>query len=45
MPVMGGIALALATGRNHPEIAIMLMTGHADQRKRAHGLDALVDRH
>lgn len=42
MPVMDGIALALATGRAHPEIAIMLMTGYADQRERAHELDALV---
>ena len=42
MPVMDGIALALATGRNYPEIAIMLMTGYTDQRERAHGLDALV---
>jgi CheY-like chemotaxis protein len=42
MPVMDGIALALCAGRDHPEIAIMLMTGYADQRERAHGLDALV---
>jgi CheY-like chemotaxis protein len=42
MPVMDGIALALAAGRDHPEVAIMLMTGFADQRERAHGLDALV---
>jgi CheY-like chemotaxis protein len=42
MPVMDGVALALATGRAHPEVAIMLMTGYADQRERAHGLDALV---
>ena len=42
MPVMDGIALALATGRDHPELAIMLMTGYADQRERAHGLDALI---
>lgn len=42
MPVMDGIALALAVGRDHPEVAIMLMTGFADQRERAHGLDALV---
>ena len=34
--------LALATGQNHPDITIMLMTGYADQRERAHGLDALV---
>jgi two-component system cell cycle response regulator CpdR len=42
MPVMDGIALALAAGRDHPDMAIMLMTGYADQRERAHGLDALV---
>jgi two-component system cell cycle response regulator CpdR len=42
MPVMDGIALALAAGRDHPDVPIMLMTGYADQRERAHGLDALV---
>jgi len=42
MPIMDGIALALAAGRDHPDLAIMLMTGFADQRERAHGLDALV---
>jgi CheY-like chemotaxis protein len=42
MPVMDGVALALAAGRAHPDVAIMLMTGYADQRERAHGLDALV---
>ena len=42
MPVMDGIALALAAGRDHPDVAIMLMTGYADQRERAHELDALV---
>ena len=42
MPRLDGIALALAAGRDHPDLAIMLMTGFADQRERAHGLDALV---
>jgi CheY-like chemotaxis protein len=42
MPVMDGIALALATARDHPDITILLMTGYADQRERAHGLDALI---
>ena len=42
MPAMDGIALALAAGRDHPEMAIMLMTGYGDQRERAHELDALV---
>jgi CheY-like chemotaxis protein len=42
MPVMDGLDLAFATGLGHPQIAIMLMTGFADQRERAHGLDAFV---
>ncbi len=42
MPVMDGIALALAAGRDHPEVAIMLMTGYADQRERTRRLDALI---
>jgi two-component system, cell cycle response regulator CpdR len=42
MPVMDGIALALAAARDHPELIIVLMTGFADQRERAANLDALV---
>ena len=42
MPVMDGIALALAAARDWPELMILLMTGYADQRERAHGLDALI---
>jgi CheY-like chemotaxis protein len=42
MPVMDGIALALAAGRDYPKLTILLMTGYADQRERTHGLDALV---
>jgi CheY-like chemotaxis protein len=42
MPVMDGIALALAAARDYPEIVILLMTGFADQRERASGLDALI---
>jgi DNA-binding response OmpR family regulator len=42
MPVMDGIALALAAARDYPEMIILLMTGYADQRERAHGLDALI---
>jgi two-component system, cell cycle response regulator CpdR len=42
MPVMDGIALALSVGAQYPEVTILLMTGFADQRERAHGLDALV---
>jgi DNA-binding response OmpR family regulator len=39
---MDGIALALAAARDDPELVILLMTGYADQRERAHGLDALI---
>jgi CheY-like chemotaxis protein len=42
MPVMDGIALALAAARDHPSLTIMLMTGYADQRERASGLEGLV---
>jgi CheY-like chemotaxis protein len=42
MPVMDGIALALAASRDHPALTILLMTGYADQRERAHGLEALI---
>ncbi|WP_298984307.1 response regulator [uncultured Roseibium sp.] len=42
MPVMDGIALALHTARDFPEMPILLMTGFADQRERANGLDSLV---
>lgn len=42
MPVMDGIALALHVGARYPDLTILLMTGFADQRERAHGLDALV---
>lgn len=42
MPIMDGIALALAAARDYPDLTILLMTGYADQRERAHGLDALV---
>jgi two-component system cell cycle response regulator CpdR len=42
MPVMDGIALAMAAGRAHPDMVIVLMTGFADQRERSHELDALI---
>jgi two-component system, cell cycle response regulator CpdR len=42
MPVMDGIALALAAARDYPDLTIVLMTGYADQRERASGLDALI---
>jgi len=42
MPIMDGIALALAAARDHPNLAILLMTGYADQRERASNLEALI---
>lgn len=42
MPLMDGIALALAVSRDRPLLPIVLMTGFADQRERASGLDALI---
>lgn len=42
MPVMDGIALALAAVRDYPAMPILLMTGYADQRERAHGLEQLI---
>jgi CheY-like chemotaxis protein len=42
MPMMDGIALALAAAREKPSMPILLMTGYADQRERARDLDALI---
>jgi CheY-like chemotaxis protein len=42
MPIMDGIALALAASRDFPDMPILLMTGYADQRERASGLELLI---
>ena len=42
MPVMDGIALALDVGARYPDVTVVLMTGFADQRERAHGLESLI---
>ena len=42
MPIMDGIALALAAKRDFPELTILLMTGYADQRERARGLESIA---
>src|SRR5882724_10296524 len=42
MPLMDGIALALATARDFPKLTILLMTGFPDQRERASGLNAIA---
>jgi CheY-like chemotaxis protein len=43
MPLMDGIALALSIGRDYPGLPILLMTGFADQRERAHDLEAIIE--
>ena len=42
MPIMDGIALALHVAAGFPQVIIVLMTGFADQRERAHGMDTLI---
>jgi two-component system, cell cycle response regulator CpdR len=44
MPGLDGIALALKAGKDHPAMKILLMTGYAAERQRAHNLEALVHR-
>jgi two-component system, cell cycle response regulator CpdR len=43
MPLMDGIALALAAARDFPNLPILLMTGFADQRERAHDLNLIIE--
>lgn len=42
MPEMDGIALALKASKDWPDMPILLMTGYAAERQRAHNLDALI---
>ena len=42
MPVMDGIALALKIAADRPGLPILLMTGFAAEKQRAHNLDALT---
>ena len=42
MPELDGIALALQVSRDRPDMPIILITGFAKERQRAHNLEALV---
>ena len=42
MPVMDGVALALSVAKTWPDLPILMMTGFADQRERANGLETLI---
>jgi two-component system cell cycle response regulator CpdR len=41
MPRLDGVSLALKVSKEWPDMGIMLMTGFAHERQRAHNLDAL----
>ncbi len=41
MPYMDGIELARLAGQFYPNLPVVLMTGYADQRERAKGVNAL----
>jgi len=42
MPVMDGIALSLKVAKEFPKLKVLLMTGYAAERQRAHNLDELI---
>jgi CheY-like chemotaxis protein len=42
MPGMDGIALALKVTKGWPDLGVLLMTGYAAERQRAHNLEALI---
>lgn len=42
MPDLDGIALALKVAKDHPRTKILMMSGYANQRQRAHNLDCLA---
>ncbi len=44
MPGLDGIELALKVAKDSPRTTIMLMSGYANERQRAHNLDALIHR-
>jgi two-component system, cell cycle response regulator CpdR len=44
MPNLDGITLALKASKDHPAMKILLMTGFASERQRAHNLEALIHR-
>lgn len=41
MPKLDGIALALKAAKEYPDMKILMMTGYAHERMRAHNLDCL----
>lgn len=41
MPILDGISLALKVSRDWPQTRILMMTGYAEEERRAHNLDVL----
>lgn len=42
MPHLDGIALALKVAQDYPRLPVLLMSGYAAERQRAHNLETLV---
>jgi len=42
MPGLDGIGLALRVARDHPDLPVLLVTGYAAEKQRAHNLDELI---
>ena len=42
MPELDGIALTLKAAKEYPHMKILMMSGYANQRQRAHNLDVLA---
>ncbi len=42
MPELDGIALALKVAKDYPNLPVLLMTGYAAERQRAHNLEVFV---
>jgi two-component system, cell cycle response regulator CpdR len=42
MPIMDGIAFALAAKQDYPDVKILLMTGYAEQRERCKSLESII---
>lgn len=42
MPGLDGIALSLKAAKEYPELRILMMTGYATERQRAHNLETLI---
>ena len=42
MPELDGIALALKVAQDWPDLRVLLMSGYAQERQRAHNMDVLA---